>query len=371
MKIIDFGKVRKKIEIKANNVNKKNIYFIQYKYFKLILLLFFIIIILFINYSSIYKIIFVQNKSYNKKLLLTHKVGIFKLNDIPPEKFECNILNEIKEKNNFKSLLSINELYFINGLIRKFKPKKIIEIGVCTGGTSATILNAIKDIEGAKLYSIDLEKKHYLKNSFDVGYIVRDYFPEFLNNWKLFTGNTTASFIELIGNDIDFAFIDTAHVMPGEVLNIIEILPFLKKNAIIAFDDIDHQARDVEIKSNNFHSCNNLLFSVLRGEKIIYNQNYNNTFNFRKLGAVILDDNQEDYYFEYFYLLTNNWSYMPQHFEIVAIREIIKKYYNPFFLSIFDKAVELNYKHLKMKGLLDKDYILYTFMNVKRKNPFS
>ena len=147
----------------------------------------------------------------------------------------------------------------------------------------------------------------------------------------MFTGNTTSAFIELIGNDIDFAFIDTAHVMPGEVLNIIEILPFLKKNAIIAFDDIDHQARDVEIQINNFHSCNNLLFSVLRGEKIIYNQNYNTTFNFRKLGAVILDDNQENYYYEYFYLLTNNWSYMPREFEINVIREIVKKILSSVF----------------------------------------
>ena len=113
------------------------------------------------------------------------------------------------------------------------------------------------------------------------------------------------------------------------------------------------------------------MFSVLREDKIIYNQNYNSTFNFRKLGAVILDNNQENYYYEYFYLLTNNWSYMPQNFEINAIREVVKKYYNPFFLSIFDKAVELNYNHLKMKGLLDKDYILYTFSNVKRKSPFS
>ena len=55
--------------------------------------------------------------------------------------------------------MSIDELYFINGLIRKYKPKKIIEIGVCTGATSATILNAIKDIEESKLYSVDLEKK--------------------------------------------------------------------------------------------------------------------------------------------------------------------------------------------------------------------
>ena len=60
---------------------------------------------------------------------------------------------------------------------------------------------------------------------------------------KAYTGNTTAAFIEEIGGDIDFVFIDTAHVMPGEVLNMIEIFPFLKKGAIIAFDDINNHAK--------------------------------------------------------------------------------------------------------------------------------
>ena len=305
-----------------------------------------------------------ENLTYRKNRLFK-----FEEEDIPPHLFERNVLNEIRNRIN-GTLISLPQLYFINGLIRKYKPKKIIEIGVCSGGTSATILNDIKDIKGAKLYSCDLEKKHYVKQYYDVGYIARDYFPEFSNKWKLFIGNTTAAFIEEIGSDIDFAFIDTAHVMPGEVLNLIEILPFLKKNAILVFDDIDHHTRDIEIHSNNFHSCNNLLFSVLRGKKIIFNQNFNNSFNFRKLGAIILEDNQENYFFEYFYLLTNNWSYMPKKFEIDTIRKIVKKYYHSFFLSIFDKAVELNYRHLKMKGLLNKDYILYTFNKVKRKYPY-
>ena len=206
-------------EIKKINIKKKEkkSFFINYKFFKLILLLLFIILLF--NFALIHEKIFIYNKSNNKNnkiILKMHKIGNIKLlNDIPPEKFECNILNEIKERVKHKSLLSIDELYFINGLIRKYKPIKIIEIGVCTGGTSAVILNAIKEIESAKLYSFDLEKKHYLHDSFDVGYVVRDYFPELLNKWKLFTGNTTSAFIELIGNDIDFAFIDTAHVMPG------------------------------------------------------------------------------------------------------------------------------------------------------------
>ena len=257
--------------------------------------------------------------------------------------------------------MGIHEYYFVNGLIRKFKPKKLLEIGVCSGGISAVILNAIYEIEDAFLYSCDLETKNYLYNDFEVGSIVKYNFPEFLNKWKLYKGNTTAAFIEEIGGDIDFVFIDTAHVMPGEVLNMIEIFPFLKKGAIIAFDDIDHQVREILINVNFFYPCNNLLFSVLRGK---------NTFHFSKLGAVILDKDQEKYFYEYFYLLTNNWSYMPNKFEIDVIRKLVEKYYNPFFLSMFDEAIRHNYEKLKKNGLLQKDYILYTFTNSKRNRTY-
>ena len=83
-----------------------------------------------------------------------------------------------------------------------------------------------------------------------------------------------------------------------------------------------------------------------------------------------MDDNQENYFFEYFFLLSNNWSYMPNQFELDFIRNIVSKYYKPYFLAIFDKAVILNYQRLKQKGLLKKDYILYTY-NIKRKKPHS
>lgn len=139
---------------------------------------------------------------------------------------------------------------------------------------SAAILNAIFDIENAFLYSCDLEIRNYKNPEYEVGSIVKNNFPEFLNKWKLFIGNTTSAFIEEIGNNIDFVFIDTAHVLPGEVLNMIEIFPFLKKNAIIAFDDIEMQAKKRLFNQTNFYPCNNLLFSVLRGKKIIMLQIY-------------------------------------------------------------------------------------------------
>ena len=39
-----------------------------------------------------------------------------------------------------------NQREFLNGIVRKFKPKKILEIGVAEGGSSIVILNAIKTI---------------------------------------------------------------------------------------------------------------------------------------------------------------------------------------------------------------------------------
>ena len=54
-------------------------------------------------------------------------------------------------------ILKKNEPYFINGIIRKFKPKKCLEIGVARGGSSIIILNALKDISDSFLVSLDLK----------------------------------------------------------------------------------------------------------------------------------------------------------------------------------------------------------------------
>ena len=382
--------------MKLNSSKKKSKYKMKFKYkdtennyeqnYNIIYII--IKIIIFIFFCSVNKRISYKNRSNFEeqfkirknnsldniinKTEIKESNNIIETDNIPPEKYEQNVLEEIRDiLQKGHSYIVIEELFFINGLIRKYKPKKILEIGVCTGGISATILNAIKDIDGAMLYSCDLEKKDYVNNNLDVGHIAKDYLPNLAHKWKLFTGNTTSAFIEEIGGDIDFVFIDTAHIMPGEVLTIIEILPFLKKNAIIGLDDIHFQHREKNYNQSQFYPCNNLLISVLRGKKIIFEMEKNKPFKISKLGAVILDDNQENYFFEYFYLLTNIWSYMPKKFEIDCARIIIEKYYSPFLLSMFEEAVQLNYKRLKSNGLLDKDYIEYSFPKTKRKNPFS
>ena len=82
-----------------------------------------------------------------------------------------------------------NEPYFINGIIRKYKPKKCLEIGVASGGSSTIILNAIKDIKNSFLISLDLNTLLYQNDKFKTGYIVFKYFPELLINGNYIQGN--------------------------------------------------------------------------------------------------------------------------------------------------------------------------------------
>jgi predicted O-methyltransferase YrrM len=54
-----------------------------------------------------------------------------------------------------------NDIYFINGIIRKHKSKKCLEIGVFKGGSSIVILNALKDIKDSFLISLDLNSFNF------------------------------------------------------------------------------------------------------------------------------------------------------------------------------------------------------------------
>ena len=95
------------------------------------------------------------------------------------DKFEVNIFNNINNNDLYRcSRMWGNQKEFLNGVARKFKPKKVLEIGVAEGGSSIIILNAIKDIEDSHLYSIDLSTNNM------IGYCVKNIFHNLSNKWS-------------------------------------------------------------------------------------------------------------------------------------------------------------------------------------------
>ena len=228
-----------------------------------------------------------------------------------------------------------NQAEFLNGIIRHFHPIKILEIGVKFGGSSIIILNAIKDFKNSKLFSIDLS------SSKRIGKCVRNLFPNFFKKWSLFIGNIATEFIEKIGNKIDIAFIDSAHFEPGEIIDFLIILPFLKEEAIIIIHDIANQ---ITISKERNEWAPYIIFNSIRGEKFFPSGNKTLT---NDIGAVKLEKNQKKFYHDYFRLLGGQWQYFPKEIYINSLRNHFKKYYDEECLNIFEEAVNFNRKFVK------------------------
>ena len=262
-----------------------------------------------------------------------------------PEKFENEVLNQINDildikitKSKLTSEMTYLERYFLNGIVRQTKPKKILELGVSAGGSSAIILNAIKDFDNAKLYSVDYNKKWYRDNSKDVGFIIDEKFSNLKNKWKLYTGGTAAKFMDEIGDEIDLCLIDTMHINPGEFLDFLIVLPYLKKNAILILHDIA-----LHYNGNERHSITNcILFSCLRGKKLSFNEGLWNSF--ANIGAVILDENIKDNILDYLYLLTLPFEYLPTDNDILECQKLFSKHYKQDLVDKFINIMLVNKK---------------------------
>lgn len=251
----------------------------------------------------------------------------------------CKYENNIITKKMIKKAgwqLELVQAYFINGLIRKIKPKNCLEIGVSNGGSSILILNAIKDIEDSFLISLDLNTQMYLHKDKKTGYRVQQFFPELSKKWTLFTGDLPHKFLVQLNKTFDFLFLDTAHMAPGELLNFIEVLPFLKEKAIVIIHDLLWHF-NIKVK---FYPSNVYLFPNIRGDKILLR---NNKGELSGIGGIFLYPNQKKYYLNYFLLLLCFWEYIPTDKQINDMVQFIKKYYNnEIYLQIFNIAVKKN-----------------------------
>ena len=292
--------------------------FIKLKYLQLFILLF--------------VIVFIYN-TYHR----TNKVD---LSNIAFE--DVNIEQLVLRLGQFSEMTLI-EKRFLYGLVQYFKPKKLVEIGVSKGGSAAIMLSAISGNRNAHLYSIDKSTHVYSKQDKPVGFLVNETFPELTNQWSLFTGVITAEVIERIGSNIDFVLIDTVHVTPGELLNILEVLPFLSPGAVVVFHDISLQLSTWGGTNNTRAKLvfsNNLLYYYLRGKKILPKPTSKRFF--WNIGAIKLDRDQKQYYFDYFFPLAVHWEYMPSAQDLSILRTFFMKYYGSLMVRMFDDAIAEN-----------------------------
>jgi predicted O-methyltransferase YrrM len=260
-------------------------------------------------------------------------IGELELFDSTPE--ENLILDRLDPAYMEVSEMLRGEREFLNSLILRKKPEKLCEIGVSRGGSSVIMLNAITEVKRGHLFSLDYNTSHYRLKDKKTGDFVDNY-PELKKRWTLRTGGLSLRFLEEIGGGIDFCLIDTVHSNPGEILDFLMLLPFLKNDAIIVFHDVQYHTHLGDHPERHWLKdgiTNNLLMSSIHGKKIVEHSLSFSGSKFPNIGAIQLEKESFQHVFEIFNLLTIHWTYMLEKPEQKEVLDFFGKYYDKIYLD--------------------------------------
>jgi predicted O-methyltransferase YrrM len=125
---------------------------------------------------------------------------------------------------------------FLAGLVHHTQARRIVEIGVASGWSSAAMLLA-QDGQG-HVTGIDLSPDYYLDSKHKTGAVVGAMVPDHTQHFTLIAGQCAFETPWPLGN-FDFAFIDGNHRHPWTVLDLISLLPKLERGAWVALHDVN------------------------------------------------------------------------------------------------------------------------------------
>lgn len=136
------------------------------------------------------------------------------------------------------SNISINEGLFLFNLIKKYKPKKLMEIGLACGTSAAFMLLAMD--KKSKLISVDPFQKLQW-DSFGL-LVVADIIKENKlvktnHKWVPYFSHT---FFNMKNNKFDFCFIDGDHSYEGTMIDLVGSHNLLEKDGLLVIDDVLH-----------------------------------------------------------------------------------------------------------------------------------
>ena len=139
---------------------------------------------------------------------------------------------------NFISKSGASNIQLIFEIIRKERPKNIVETGVAYGWSSYAILLAIRENKFGKLFSIDLPYP-FLNEKSKIGILV----PKKLRkNWKIVYCRDKIGILKAIKKfnyKIDFFHYDSDKNYKAKLKNLKTIWKYIQPNGIVICDDIN------------------------------------------------------------------------------------------------------------------------------------
>lgn len=251
-------------------------------------------------------------------------------------------LNKAWEGKIYGSELFPEQQKFLCGLIRDKRPKKILELGVAAGGTSCLIQYTLQLLgQQAEMYSIDVLPMFYRDDRKEAGFLLKEMAGKFpLVQHHLFVNGTFPEFAEQIGNGIDFLVLDTAHALPGELLEFLVCLPYLTEDATVVLHDVmQNQGNGY----NELYASKVLYMSVTADKYICWShEEPEKSRGLANIGAFTLNERTRSEIENCFYALSFNWCYMMEPDQEERYRGILAMHYPANCLRLYDTNKRLN-----------------------------
>lgn len=260
----------------------------------------------------------------------------------PISKWKENVIN---------SEMTETQLAFLCGLIRKRKPKKIVEVGVAHGGTTCAVLSCLSLLNyDVEFHSVDLLQQCYRMQQYRTGYMVDEWFHDLPTNikhqWHL--GDVLPAYLDDIGKDIDFLILDTVHALPGEILDFLVAFPSLSTKAVVVLHDLILN----QIGQNKYAYATKLLYDVVKADKILA-KGVDPDMICPGIGGFSINEMTHQSLLDVASSLTISWEYMPEDDMLQKYMEVIKKKYDTSIYDMCMKAVLLNRQ--RMDRMLSKN----------------
>ncbi len=236
------------------------------------------------------------------------------------------------------------ESAFLCGALKTFRSKKILEVGVASGGSTAIILQALEEIGAPyEMHSIDISPTVYCDNSKPTGFLgtfaKEKIFGNLRGTHKFHIGKILPQVLDEIGGGIDFVILDTVHMLPGEVLDFLAVLPYLADNAFIVLHDVALNQYKAQQYPNLY--ATSVLLSAVTAEKFLNFQPDEELFRYPNIAAFRINEQTTGNIENVFLTLIPRWYYWLGD-TLAVYRRHYRRFYSDALVEIFQDAVDMN-----------------------------
>lgn len=238
--------------------------------------------------------------------------------------------------------MSKNDSAFLCGLLKKYDPHKVVEVGVAGGGTTAVIMQCLEELseDMHEIYSVDINDRFYMDPKLKCGYLgdkALDIIKPKHIKHRFLLGKIACEYEDVIGDNVDCLILDAAHYLPGEVLDFISLLPQLKEDALVILHDVS-----LNFYGRSANCATGVLLSSVCADKYMNHDPNVKNGQYPNIAAFVINAATRESIENVFLALSISWYYMFPDKIMNAYLKSIKKHYKKELVELFDTICFMN-----------------------------